>query len=150
MPLTPRPSRQRYRDYRNKLRQRRQRGELGIGDASIHGSVDPKKRKPRSRPFLRLLGEFWGMLRGFRSMLVLVLTAVTISTVLGLIPLYGTKIIFDSVLKERPASAAGAQLDSPPAQSARASGDRRGHNDRIGRGIRDRQPLEPLAGNPHD
>jgi len=102
MSSTPRPSRRRYWEYRKKLKQRRQRGELGIGDASIHGAADPKKRKPRSRPFLRLLGEFWGMVRGFRGMLVLVLIAVAISTVLGLIPLYGTKIIFDSVLRERP------------------------------------------------
>ncbi len=42
------------------------------------------------------------MVRGFRGMLVLVLIAVAISTLLGLIPLYGTKIIFDSVLRERP------------------------------------------------
>ena len=40
------------------------------------------------------------MLRGFRRMLVLVLIAVAISTVLGLISLYGTKIVFDSVLRE--------------------------------------------------
>src|ERR1700689_4445887 len=102
MPSTPRPSRLRYWEYRKKLKQRRQRGELGIGDASIHGAADPKKRKPRSRPFLRLLAEFWGMVRGFRGMLILVLIAVAISTLLGLIPLYGTKIIFDSVLRERP------------------------------------------------
>jgi ATP-binding cassette subfamily B protein/subfamily B ATP-binding cassette protein MsbA len=101
-----RPSRLRYRDYRNKLKQRRLRGELGRGDASIaspgHGAGDGKKRKPRSRSFTRLFAEFWGMLRGFRRTLIFVLTAVTISTLLGLIPLYGTKIIFDSVLKERP------------------------------------------------
>jgi ATP-binding cassette, subfamily B, bacterial len=106
MPSTPRPSRLRYSEYRKKLKQRRQRGELAIGDASIrgvsHGQDDPKKRKPRSRPFFHLLAQFWAMLRGFRRMLILVLIAVTISTLLGLIPLYGTKIIFDSVLRERP------------------------------------------------
>src|SRR5271170_78878 len=106
MPSPPPPRPFRYSGYRKKLKQRRQHGELGIGDASIpgvfHGPGDPKKRKPRSRPFLRLLAQFWAMLRGFRRMLILVLIAVTISTLLGLIPLYGTKIIFDSVLRERP------------------------------------------------
>jgi ATP-binding cassette, subfamily B, bacterial len=102
MPFIPRPSRLRYFEYRKKLRERRRRGELGIGDASIHSAQDPKKRKPRSRPFFQLLRQFWGMIRAFRPILMLVLFAATISTLLGLIPLYGTKIIFDSVLREKP------------------------------------------------
>jgi len=101
-----RPSRLRYLDYRAKLRQRRKRGELGIGDAAIHAPLqnpaEIKKRKPRSRSFFRLLTEFWSMVIGFRGLLILILGAVTISTVIGLVPLYGTRIIFDSVLREPP------------------------------------------------
>jgi ATP-binding cassette, subfamily B, bacterial len=106
MPSSLRPSRLRYLEYREKLRQRRKRGELGGGDAGIHGPLqqagDSKKHKPRSRSFFRLVAEFWGMLRGFRRTLIFLLIIASISTGLGLIPLYGTKIIFDSVLRERP------------------------------------------------
>ncbi len=106
MPPTPRASRRRYQDYRQKLKQRRQQRDLSTGDAGIqapsHGPDDSKKRKPRSRSFFRLLMEFLKMLRGFRRILVLTLIALSISTLLGLLPLYGTKIVFDSVLRERP------------------------------------------------
>jgi ATP-binding cassette, subfamily B, bacterial len=106
MPSPLRPSRRRFQDYRQKLKQRRLERNAAGGDASIHGPAhgpdDLKKRKPRSRSFFRLLTEFFKMLRGFGRTLVLVLVALTISTLLGLIPLYGTKIVFDSVLRERP------------------------------------------------
>jgi ATP-binding cassette, subfamily B, bacterial len=110
MPSPLRASRLRYQDYRRKLKQRRLERDLAGGDAGIHapsygpshGDGDPKRRKPRSRSFIRLLAEFWGMLRGLRGTLILVLIASSISTLLGLIPLYGTKIVFDSVLRERP------------------------------------------------
>src|ERR1700689_3024755 len=102
MPSPLRPSRRRYQDYRQKLKQRRLQHDLAGGDASIqspsHGGGDPKKPKPRSRSFFWLLTEFFKMLRGFRRTLILVLIALSISTLLGLIPLYGTKIVFDSVL----------------------------------------------------
>jgi ATP-binding cassette subfamily B protein/subfamily B ATP-binding cassette protein MsbA len=103
---TLRASRLRYQDYRRKLKQRRLQRDTASGDASIHGPLhgagDPQKRKPRSRSFIQLFAEFWSMLRGFRRTLILVLIASGISTLLGLVPLYGTKIVFDSVLRERP------------------------------------------------
>ncbi|HEX3988170.1 MAG TPA: hypothetical protein VHZ30_01985, partial [Verrucomicrobiae bacterium] len=101
-----RASRLRYQDYRAKLQQRRQRGELGIGDAAIHkplqNPAEIRKQKPRSRSFLRLLAEFWKMLASFRGLLIAVLAAVSVSTLIGLVPLYGTRIIFDSVLRDPP------------------------------------------------
>jgi ATP-binding cassette subfamily B protein len=42
------------------------------------------------------------MMRGHRGRLALVLVALGISTLLGLVPLYGTKIVFDGVLREQP------------------------------------------------
>jgi ATP-binding cassette, subfamily B, bacterial len=106
MPSTPRASRRRYQDYREKLRQRRLQRDTASGDAGIrapsHGPADSKNRKPRSRSFLRLLTEFIKMLHGFRPMLILILIGSTISTLLSLIPLYGTKIVFDSVLRDHP------------------------------------------------
>jgi ATP-binding cassette subfamily B protein/subfamily B ATP-binding cassette protein MsbA len=63
---------------------------------------DRKRFHLRSRSFFWLFGEFWKLLTGYRRVLFLVLAALSISTLLGLMPLYGTKIVFDSVLREKP------------------------------------------------
>jgi ATP-binding cassette subfamily B protein/subfamily B ATP-binding cassette protein MsbA len=105
MPLLARSSRRRYKEYLAKLRKRRR--EKTPVDTSPHGSAATpagaaRKHKPRSRTFPRLLADFWGLLRGYRGMLVLVLLALGASTLLGLAPLYGTKIVFDGVLRDQP------------------------------------------------
>ena len=104
MPFSIRSSRRRYQAYRTQLKQRRTQPDAPTGDATVAGTFhgeDRKKRK-RSRSFTGLLVEFWGLLRGYRRTLALVLVALGISTLLGLIPLYGTKIVFDSVLRDQP------------------------------------------------
>jgi ATP-binding cassette subfamily B protein len=108
MAFSMRSSRRRYREYLSKLKQRRREHAAAGGGhesmaASPHGGSDhAKKHKPRSRSFMRLLAEFWGLLRGHRGRLALVLAALGVSTLLGLIPLYGTKIVFDGVLRDPP------------------------------------------------
>ncbi|HEX8323538.1 MAG TPA: ABC transporter ATP-binding protein [Tepidisphaeraceae bacterium] len=94
-------SRARYGAYRRKLRGRKRGAEI---DPGVPATADPgdKPHKPRSRPFAELLRRFWSLLRGHRVTLVLLLTTLTISTLLGLVPLYGTKVVFDSVLSENP------------------------------------------------
>src|SRR5215211_1641352 len=108
MPLPLRSSRRRYEDYRAKIKKRSGRkddpvsasGGPGHGDAAPapHMPGDPKPNKPRSRSFGRLFVEFWRQLRGHHSTIALVLVSATISTIFGLMPLYGTKIVFDGVL----------------------------------------------------
>jgi ATP-binding cassette subfamily B protein/subfamily B ATP-binding cassette protein MsbA len=98
-------SNRRYREYLQKLKLRR-RNKDAAGDASI-ANVGPaadhaKRNKPRSRSFVRLLTSFWGLLHGHRGRLAALLVALGISTLLGLVPLYGTKIVFDSVLRDPP------------------------------------------------
>src|SRR3954468_16533688 len=107
MAFSLRSSRRRFADYRAKLAERRKkRNAAASGDAQIpapehaHGPVD-RKRKPRSRSFLTLLVAFWGLLRGYQKTLIAVLITLSISTLLGLVPLYGTKIVFDNVLREQ-------------------------------------------------
>jgi ATP-binding cassette subfamily B protein/subfamily B ATP-binding cassette protein MsbA len=70
--------------------------------ASWHGTNDERKRKRRTRSFFKLVGQFWKLLEGHRRALFFALFALAISTLLSLVPLYGTKIVFDSVLKENP------------------------------------------------
>lgn len=102
--LTPRPtSRQRYIDYRRKARERAKNPQAI--EPPVNGQAPDafqRNRKPRARPFFTLFNEFWKLLSGYRTTLVLALGALTISTLLGLLPLYGSKIVFDSVLRENP------------------------------------------------
>jgi ATP-binding cassette subfamily B protein/subfamily B ATP-binding cassette protein MsbA len=111
MPFSFRSSRKRYADYRAKLKNRRKSDSNGQADSPAApsdghgGSHKPGQRKdgkPRARTFSRLLAEFWQMLAGYRGRLFLVLAALGISTLLGLVPLYGTKIVFDGVLRDQP------------------------------------------------
>ena len=93
-------SRARYAAYRRKLRNRK-KAEIDPAVPAA-GERDDKTRKPRTRPFGQLVRQFWSLLRGHRVTLVALLVTLTISTLLGLIPLYGTKVVFDSVLSEHP------------------------------------------------
>lgn len=49
-----------------------------------------------------LLRQFWELLGGHRGLLIGALITLAVSTSLGLVPLYGTKIVFDGVLREQP------------------------------------------------
>ncbi len=104
MPVPFRSSRRRYVEYRANLKKKRlEAKKTGASDSHSHeGGGEPKRNGPRSRSFFVLLKEFWRLMAGFRQTLFLVLLALGLSTMLGLVPLYGTKIIFDSVLRDKP------------------------------------------------
>lgn len=105
MPLPTRSSRRRYREYRHQLKQRRARADAGgegAANASSHLASDRRKSRARTRSFRQLLAEFWRLLQGHRRGLLLALFALSCSTLLGLVPLYGTKIVIDSVLRDQP------------------------------------------------
>jgi ATP-binding cassette subfamily B protein/subfamily B ATP-binding cassette protein MsbA len=124
-PPSLRSSRLRYLRYRQHLKERGRRKEADAGGSAGHGhgggsdvGYGPdghKPRKPRSRPFFKLLAEFWGLLVGHRRTLTFVLIALALSTLLGLAPLYGTKIVFDSVLRDQPLPARLPRWIHPPA-----------------------------------
>jgi ATP-binding cassette subfamily B protein len=102
MPLPSRASRLRYKEYRERARKARLKGSATDEKIKPTYHGEDRKKKPRSRPFIKLVGEFWGLLRGFRGLLIVTLILLGISTLFGLVPLYGTKIVFDNVLKENP------------------------------------------------
>ena len=96
MPPPLHSSRRRYVEYRSNLKEQRKDKNYAADSANWHspapaGRDDPRKKKPRSRPFLKLFTEFWGMLRGHHRTLAVALVALSLSTLLGLVPLYGTK-----------------------------------------------------------
>src|SRR5580692_4376768 len=98
----PRSSHRRFVEYRVKLKERRRDRDKADDGASFHSTTERKKPHKRTRSFLRLFVQFWGLLRGHRGMLALALVTLGTSTLLSLVPLYGTKIVFDSVLRENP------------------------------------------------
>ena len=90
-------SKERFRSYLTDFKRRLKAGEL----STVTGHGDGQGGKPvkkRVRGFWQLFAAFLQETRGHNRMLALVLIGVTIATLLGLIPLYGTKIIFDQVL----------------------------------------------------
>lgn len=92
-------SRGRYEIYRKKV------GDRAADKAKTPESTDhreTKHLKPRSRSFSELFRRFWGLLRGFKGTMVWALVTLGISVIIGLIPLYGTKLIFDNVLGDKP------------------------------------------------
>ena len=103
LPMSSRSSRERYRQYRRDIRARK-------FDPSSNGSPHGASRPPhgegmkrrRSRSFLQLLREFWGLIRSHRAAIYVALATLSVSTILGLVPLYGTKIVFDNILGDHP------------------------------------------------
>jgi len=110
MGRAPKSSLQRFREYRRKLRERAHSGEL----RNTYGTHDGRvKSIKRSRAFWPLFRAFLGLMRGHGSTLVMALGTLTISTLLGLLPLYGTKLVVDNVLDSKPLPAQAAWLHLP-------------------------------------
>ncbi|MEM1099199.1 MAG: ABC transporter ATP-binding protein [Planctomycetota bacterium] len=61
--------------------------------------------RERNRGFTQLFAAFWSMLGRHRPATMTALAALTASVLFGLLPLYATKIVFDSVLGDEPVGA---------------------------------------------
>ncbi|MEX0887066.1 MAG: ABC transporter ATP-binding protein [Phycisphaeraceae bacterium] len=105
MPANLRASRVRYRDYKQYARRRRRDPEADLPDDMPKDiPVGRQRREPhqRTRTFGELLRAFVGLLAGHRTMLALAMGALTLTTLVGLMPTYGTKLVFDNVLDDKP------------------------------------------------
>jgi ATP-binding cassette subfamily B protein len=60
------------------------------------------RRRPRTRSATKLFFEFWQMLGSHQRTLVVAMLTLSVSVLIGLVPLYGTKLIFDNVLGTHP------------------------------------------------
>src|SRR5579862_9781263 len=101
--MPSRSSRERFRQYRREVRER---DSDPSSNGSPHGGpthphADRAKHR-RSRSFFQLLQEFWGLIRPHRAAIYAALASLSVSTLLGLLPLYGTKIVFDNILGDHP------------------------------------------------
>src|SRR4051812_28919704 len=111
-PATPQTSRGRYTKYRQSVRERVSTKDKDAKKTHVDWMGQTKSTK-RTRPFFSLFREFFGTLRGHRGTMAAAICTVSISTLLGLIPLYGTKLVFDNVLDTKPLPPAVSRLHLP-------------------------------------
>lgn len=96
------PSRQRFSDYRQKVRERNESKQ----SPSAHGRNDRSAKKigERDRGFWELLRAFWGLIAEHRSQVGVALFLLTIGIGLRLIPPLGTKLAIDCALTQPPSA----------------------------------------------
>ena len=95
-------SRQRFEQYKAKFKaQKNSSAENLGGHGSSHGSHGQGSTR-RDRSAWQLIRSFLGLLRGYRSSVVLSLATLTAATVLALIPPAATKFVVDNVLGGKP------------------------------------------------
>ena len=99
-----RSSRLRYQQYRRDFKDHKTEGtsRTAAGHA-IH--------RKSERSFLNLLAAFFGLIRQHRVTIGIALGLVTFSTLLALVPPYGTKLVVDNVLAGNPLPA--TMTDTP-------------------------------------
>ena len=112
--MPSRSSRERFRQYRREVRERTfdpssngsppasQPSKDGARPAAPQHPHGDRTKHRRSRSVFQLLGEFWGLIRPHRATIYVALATLSVSTLLGLAPLYGTKIVFDNILGDHP------------------------------------------------
>lgn len=94
------PSRRRFSEYRQKVRQRDPSKRAPI---SHHGhDRKPTKLGDRDRGVIELLREFFRLIRPHRRSIVLALAGLSVAVGLRLIPPLGTKLAIDCVLTSPP------------------------------------------------
>lgn len=93
------PSRSRFAEYRQKVRERNASGEP---PPRGHRERNPKKLGDRERKFWELLKEFFGLISDHRRQICIALALLTVGIGLRLVPPFGTKLAIDSALTSPP------------------------------------------------
>ncbi len=115
MAVPSRSSRKRFSEYVRHLRQSWKVAPLSDGrrEAPVQ-DVPAHMRGPEYRPlrriaggekqrnFVKLMAAYLGFLRGRRAAVLLALMSLTVAVWLGLAPPYGTKLVIDHVVGDRP------------------------------------------------
>jgi len=86
-------SRQKFAEYRRKLRDKR--------NLASHGTRPAESRR-EARSFWQLLSALWSLLEGHRRAVLFSLSAITVATLLALVPPAATKLMIDYVLSDKP------------------------------------------------
>lgn len=104
----PKSSHRKFDDYRRAMRERIKTGkpidnvQAALGHPGI--GTTPGVGHKRQRSFAVLLREFLRLMAGHRIAMALALAASGFATLIGLVPLYGTKLVVDNVLDGKPLS----------------------------------------------
>ncbi|HLL89621.1 MAG TPA: ABC transporter ATP-binding protein [Tepidisphaeraceae bacterium] len=105
----PRSSRGRYTSYRRKIRETpKDDAKADAAKSERPGDVRlgrHQRSTKRVRSFSALFKAYWGLLRGHRASFAGALGLLAVSVVLGLVPLYGSKLVFDVGFGGRPVPA---------------------------------------------
>ena len=116
LPMPTQPSRTRFTEYRQSVRERNASGQRP--PAHGHRDRNPKKLGDRDRKFWELFSQFLRLISGHRRQIATALTLLTIGIGLRLIPPLGTKLAIDSALttppKPLPSWLAALPLPSDP------------------------------------
>ncbi len=121
------PSRIRFAQYRQTVRERNRNPKLADSSPSHHGghhgggghhgdSAGGKKLGHRNRSFFELFCEFWRLLGNHRPAIIGSLGILTFAIMLKLVPPYGTKLAIDSVLTNPPRPLPGPLVDWLPSE----------------------------------
>jgi len=116
------PSRIRFAQYRQTVRERNRNPKSADATASHHGGHHGdsagagKKLGTRNRSFFELFREFWRLLGSHRPAVIGSLGILTVAILLKLVPPYGTKLAIDSVLTSPPRPLPGPLADGLPSQ----------------------------------
>jgi ATP-binding cassette subfamily B protein/subfamily B ATP-binding cassette protein MsbA len=105
-----RSSRTLYGQYRQQVQRRKTAAQAGKDAPAlpappvVHGPIRLAELRSirRHRSFTRLFMQFWTLLHGHKTMIALALATLSLATLVGLVPPYGSKIILDSVVQGRP------------------------------------------------
>lgn len=92
----PLPSRSRFQQVQQELRASRREAQAGLS----------KGGKPRDRSAWQLVIQFFGLAKDHRFAITMVLSALTLSTAMALVPPAATKFLIDHVLGDIPVASA--------------------------------------------
>jgi ATP-binding cassette subfamily B protein/subfamily B ATP-binding cassette protein MsbA len=87
--VLPSGSRSRFEIYRKQVKQKQ------LPKGSIHSTSEARSAKDRVRSSSKLVWQFLQLLAPFRRQVIWILASVTVSTLFGLLPPAGTKLIVD-------------------------------------------------------
>ncbi len=102
MPVLRRSSRRRFEDYRQVVRERNRLRNATTDEKPDDLALAETRSTQRGRPFPVLFRSFLTLIRPHWGVIALCLATVTVSTLLALVPITGTKIVFDCVLSDGP------------------------------------------------
>ncbi len=94
-----------FREYLRRHREKRRKHGAFTASAEPITPGDDSHKLKRHRSFATLLRELWDIMRGHHRVVILALCTLTLSTLLGLLPPFSTKVAIDYIINDDPGPA---------------------------------------------